>query len=68
MQATTVQKLAFEDIRTTVVLPYAFDRNLQVLSVTIEKTKNDIIKEAIQQYLEKQGLNPSALPRITVTY
>ncbi len=58
----------FEDIRTTIVLPYSMDRNLQVLSLTTDKSRNDLIKDALKLYLESHGLNPSAMPKIQITY
>ena len=58
----------YEDVRTTVIIPHALDRNLQVLSVQSEKGKNDLIKEALREFIVPHNLNPDAIPRITVTY
>lgn len=63
-----MEKVAYDDIRTTVILPYSLDRNLQVLSLTTDKSRNDLIKVAIGEFLERQGLNPSALPKIQISY
>ena len=62
------EKVTYEDIRTTVILPYAIDRNLQVLSLTTDTSRNDLIKEALREFLKNRGLNPSALPKIQVSY
>lgn len=61
-------KVAFSDVRTTIIIPHTFDRNLQVLSVQEDQGKNDLIKEAIREYIVRRGLNPEALPRISISY
>lgn len=65
---TAVQGVEFQDVRTTIVMPHALDRNIQILSVQQDKTKNDIIKEALRQYVLEHKLNPDALPRLVAIY
>ena len=56
----------FGDVRTTIIIPHELDRNLQVLGVQNEKTKNDIVKEALRSYVAQAGLDPDRIPKIRI--
>ena len=55
-------------VRTTILLPETLNKNLEVLSLKMGETKSDIVRNALSNYLEAKGLDPSSLPNITVSY
>ncbi len=55
-------------VRTTIVIPTAVDRNLQVLSLQTGLTKNGVIKRALREFIEGNGLRPDENPKIKVSY
>jgi hypothetical protein len=59
---------ANSSIRTTVVLPSALDRNIQALCLANGLSKNELIKTALREFLEKKGLRPDQIPKIAVSY
>lgn len=70
----TLDRKPFNDMidddiaRTTIVLPASLDQNLQVLSLKVGCTKNEVIKAAVRAYLLSQGLQPDQKPKINVSY
>jgi hypothetical protein len=54
--------------RMTIVIPSSMDQNLQVLSLKVGCTKNDVIKTALRAYLISQGLQPDSRPKIDIRY
>ena len=54
--------------RTTIVIPTTLDQNLQALSLTNGRTKNQMITAALQHFVQEKGLRPHQRPKIIVRY
>ncbi len=55
-------------VRTTVVFPEILDRNLNICSLKMDLSKNDVIKRALTEFIRAQGLEPDRAPKISVQY
>lgn len=54
--------------RTTVILTESLNLNLDFLALRSRRAKGEIIREALADYVKKQGLVPESVPSIEVSY
>ena len=54
--------------RTTVFLPDVLDQNLAVLSLRENRSKSDLLRDALSEFLTKNGLKPTRKPKVSVEY
>ena len=54
--------------RTTIFLPGALNRNLDLLSIMRGIPKGEIVRTALSEHLVNQGLEPEQEPSVQVSY
>lgn len=54
--------------RTTVFLTDVLHANLECFSLTTGESKGSIVRTALAEYLQKQGMKPNQTPKVTVSY
>lgn len=55
--------------RTTIVLPVAIDRNLELYALKRGLPKGEVIKRVLAVFLESEGMQPYKLPKtIDISY
>ena len=52
-------------IRTTVILPFVLDRNLEVYCLRNGHMKTEILTAALSEFLRKRGVRPDKLPKVS---
>ena len=54
--------------RTTVILTETLNFNLDLLALRSRRAKGELIREALAEYVKKQGLVPESVPSIEISY
>jgi len=55
-------------VRTTIVIPATLDENLEAMRLTKGGTKNDLIRDALMDFLRAAGYEPLKHPTVSITY
>jgi hypothetical protein len=50
-------------VRTTIVLPQALDRNLEIYCAKVGTGKSKVIEKILFEFLTKEGLHPDRTPK-----
>ena len=53
-------------IRTTIVLTEFLDYHISLLNVILRTPKNTVMREALETFVRKHGLDPHKAPKVTV--
>jgi hypothetical protein len=54
--------------RTTVILPEALKRNIDLLAASNRRPIGEVIREALAQYVSQHGLVPEVVPQVKFSY
>jgi len=57
-----------ETARTTIVIPATLDKNIELCRLKLGLSKNDLIKEALANFLRNHNFDPNSNPIIDVSY
>ena len=55
-------------VRTSVVVPKTVDANLEVYVLRNGSSKGEIITKLLVEFLEKEGYQPSKMPKVEISY
>ena len=55
-------------VRVTLLIPYEIDRNIETYSMMKGRPKTDVVTQALQNFLQSEGLRSDKVAKISLSY
>jgi len=59
---------AGKKVRIGVIVPETLDKNLEAFCLKAGISKQEALRTALHQFLQKKGMDPDKLPKLTFSY
>lgn len=57
-----------QKVNRSFLIPHVLDKNLEAFCTQQGLSKCAVLQRALQEYLERQGMQPTLLPKIQILY